>query len=339
MNAMISGCGGRAHRRGLEDLQVLLQPAVLRPEPFQLGLLVAGRAGPGPGVDVCLDQPAAGGLPANPELPRHGLGQRGIRRILLPMIGEHPQRPLLYRGIDLLGHAPDPSFQTRKEAASNPRRFNGPPAGEESPDGSATYESKGPDHSELLIVRPDGSRFSEEIATCGFCLDGGGWCEFHPDCPQAGGFGPVYPSDLLAERQVSTPVPEPAPAAVSEPEPVAEPVTASAKPSKPAKRSREPVPEPAPAVDVELEESARQLGLRVWDGGGKPFHHLFAGMNRVAADELLNAAVGRQWVRLTVDDLVVPGTVNPRHVGPVEREPLSLRERIVRWGPGPRGAW
>jgi hypothetical protein len=137
-----------------------------------------------------------------------------------------------------------------------------------SPDGSATYESKGPDHSELLIVRPDGTRFSEEIAACGFCLDGGGRCEFHPDGPQAGVFGPVYPSDLLADRQVSTPVAEPASAAVADP--VAEPVAASAKPSKPAKRSREPVSEPAPVVDEQLEESARLLGLRVWDGGAKP---------------------------------------------------------------------
>ena len=60
--------------------------------------------GPGAGVDVGLDQPAPGGLTTHTDLLRHGRGQGGIGWIVLPMIGEHPQRAFLERGIDLLGH-------------------------------------------------------------------------------------------------------------------------------------------------------------------------------------------------------------------------------------------
>ena len=56
--------------------------------------------------------------------------------------------------------------------------------------GSRTYESKGPDHEAMLIVAIDGRRAVHEIAMCGHCL--GERCEYHPDGPQAGVFGPVY---------------------------------------------------------------------------------------------------------------------------------------------------
>jgi hypothetical protein len=39
-----------------------------------------------------------------PQLAGHGFSQRGIRRVILTMIGDHPQRPFLHRGINLSWH-------------------------------------------------------------------------------------------------------------------------------------------------------------------------------------------------------------------------------------------
>jgi hypothetical protein len=45
-------------------------------------------------------------------------GQRGITQIVMPVIAQHPHRPLLQRGIDLLRHVT--ILPTQKDAASNP---------------------------------------------------------------------------------------------------------------------------------------------------------------------------------------------------------------------------
>jgi len=39
-----------------------------------------------------------------PQLAGHGFSQRGIRRVILTMIGDHPQRLFLHRGINLSWH-------------------------------------------------------------------------------------------------------------------------------------------------------------------------------------------------------------------------------------------
>jgi predicted oxidoreductase len=76
------------------------------------------------------------------------------------------------------------------------------------------------------------------------------------------------------------------------------------------------------------------LARSVWFHGGRHRRDLFPGMNRMAADELLDYAVQRQWVSAR-DDMVVPGTVNP-----VPRMPVrSSRDRVTSWGPGPGRLW
>jgi hypothetical protein len=107
MNAMINGCGvefpGEENRGRLEDLVVLLQPPVLRPEPADLSRLVTGHTRPGTRVHIGLDQPAASSLPTHTKLLRDRFGQRRVPRIVTAVLDEHPQRPLLDRGIDSLG--------------------------------------------------------------------------------------------------------------------------------------------------------------------------------------------------------------------------------------------
>jgi hypothetical protein len=94
VNAMISGCGvefpGEEDRDRTQDLVVLAQSPVLRPQPFDLRLLVRARAWPVARVDVGLDQPAADRLPAHPQPGGHRQRQRGIRRVVPPMVRDHP---------------------------------------------------------------------------------------------------------------------------------------------------------------------------------------------------------------------------------------------------------
>lgn len=63
--------------------------------------------------------------PPEAELRGDRLSQRGVGWIVLPMLGEHPQCPLLHSGIDLVGHGTNPFSETQKGAASNPCRFRG----------------------------------------------------------------------------------------------------------------------------------------------------------------------------------------------------------------------
>jgi hypothetical protein len=66
-------------------------------------------------------------------------------------------------------------------------------------DGSATYESKGPDYYKLLVIGPGRQYTYEVLGVCGFCLD---WaerlsspCQYHPELHR----DPVPKADLEAE--------------------------------------------------------------------------------------------------------------------------------------------
>jgi hypothetical protein len=96
-------------------------------------------------------------------------------------------------------------------------------------DGTAVYESKGPDHWELLTVRPDGLMSSDEMGVCGFCLDEAEWCEYHPD-------GNSVASQADVDVMPSPPASRPGLELVPDIEPAPEP---------------EPEPEPAQFAEVE----------------------------------------------------------------------------------------
>lgn len=131
--------------------------------------------------------------------------------------------------------------------------------------GSRTYESKGPDHEALLTVDRDGRRAVHEIAMCGYCL--GGRCEYHPDGPARDVFGPVYSSDLLAERQASTPVTGPPDGAPAPPEAVQDIVEAQAPVLEVEPQA--PVDElpSVPTVPPEVEQAAKALAFQVRSRG------------------------------------------------------------------------
>jgi hypothetical protein len=73
------------------------------------------------------------------------------------------------------------------------------------------------------------------------------------------------------------------------------------------------------------------LARSVWFHGGRHRRDLFPGMNRMAADELLDYAVQRQWVSAR-DDMVVPGTVNPVPRMPVRSSRLPAVTQKVGKG-------
>jgi hypothetical protein len=75
--------------------------------------------------------------------------------------------------------------------------------------------------------------------------------------------------------------------------------------------AKEPVEETARAVSEQDERSAQRLAQKVWANGGQSLQQLFpTGMSQRAIDELLTAAMNKQW--LAVDgDMVLPGLVNP----------------------------
>ena len=84
-------------------------------------VVVPGRV---PGINLGVHDPTTHRFWAQAELLGHCLRGRPHRRIVVPMLQDHPHRPSLHLGADLLGHAP--SSRTHKEAASNPGRFNLP---------------------------------------------------------------------------------------------------------------------------------------------------------------------------------------------------------------------
>src|SRR5699024_10560770 len=79
-------------------------PPVLGLEALDLGALLGADAGPGSGVDVGLHSPPPDRLLAQPQTSAHLVAAGRQRRVLTAVLGHHPQRPLLDRGIDLLRH-------------------------------------------------------------------------------------------------------------------------------------------------------------------------------------------------------------------------------------------
>lgn len=121
-------------------------------------------------------------------------------------------------------------------------------------DRGGTFVAVDAEGTEWMVVSDDGSRYSSTVAGfCHYCimarLNGAERCG-RPGCPerdQPKAYGPVYPSDLHAERQASTAAAGPVGAHVGASEPVSEPVQEPLRPSP----GKEPVPEvQKPAPDV-----------------------------------------------------------------------------------------
>jgi hypothetical protein len=202
-------------------------------------------------------------------------------------------------------------------------------------DGSATYAD---DDSELdlstLTIYPDGSRVTYQAS-------------------DEGSVTVNYPADPLLPKLINTvgvnlakamglsgdlPVqvhervmPEPA-VPVSNPPPVVEP-------DAPAQKRTDVAVEPEPAPEPELARHAKRMAKSVWLSGGERRNLLLQGLRPDYQSELLDYAVSQSWITVSDDGMgVSPGAVRPIDVMP-EQEPLSARERRLRWGPGEPLDW
>jgi hypothetical protein len=155
----------------------------------------------------------------------------------------------------------------------------------------------------LLIISADGSRFIHQILGV--------------DMSKA--FG----SNALDPDLVTAPVADPEP-----PQPVQEPVQVT---------HNAPVQEPEP-VNGELHRRARMLGQTVRFRGPQRRYQLFApGTARVLQDGLLSYATAQGWVKVSDDDVISPGSVEPIDKVPVV--PRSRYERVTAWGPTKGRNW
>src|SRR5699024_11140993 len=95
----------REENRGpAHDLQVLGQPPVLGLEARDLGALLGADAGTCSGVDVGLHSPPPDRFLAQSQPAADLVAAGRQRRVLSALLGYHPHRPLLDRGIDFLRH-------------------------------------------------------------------------------------------------------------------------------------------------------------------------------------------------------------------------------------------
>jgi hypothetical protein len=228
-----------------------------------------------------------------------------------------------------------------------------------SDDGSATYVGVDADGTEILIIRPDGTRFSSTVVGwCFHCL--GGSCG-RPECPRdwsvdldspAPVAAPLPVTELARDDHVSDPVsgsePVSAPAPERDPLPRTGPVRLM-----PAGERLAPVEESVPDVKKDpgqagshvaasgglqpvpvepvselVSSGARQIASAVWERGELSKAVLFYRTAADSAERRLAHAVAMQWV-------VVDGNqVKKGPVNPVPTEPaLSYREARTRWGP------
>ena len=122
MNATISGCGGRVPRRRKPwptcRISLSSRSRVLRLQALDLGLLFAGHTRRSP-ASISAWPTQAHGLRPTPSFAPPPRPARD-RRVVAAVVSDHPHRPLLHRGIDLLGMC---ILSNQKDAASNPGRF------------------------------------------------------------------------------------------------------------------------------------------------------------------------------------------------------------------------
>jgi hypothetical protein len=171
-------------------------------------------------------------------------------------------------------------------------------------DGSADYSPYSDEGSELLTVYPDGRKFRHVIQGINLAK------------ARALGTAP-------APIQIAAPVVD-----LKIDDPVQDIPAPEVRPTQTVTSG--PAPEP---VNEKLDRDAKMLGKSVWLSGGGRKHTLLQGIPQSRQEELLGYATEAGWIAVSKDGVVTPGPVRPVDLMPVT-EPLSARERRIRWGPG-----